>query len=64
MLSAEQCIAKARTLSARAAVERMPPSEFLAFAEWLGLSDTVDGQEDGAERGNAPLPQREDCRLA
>ena len=45
MLSAEQSIAKSRALWSRSAVERMPPSEFLAFAEWLGLSDAVDGED-------------------
>ncbi len=58
MLSAEQCIAKARALSARAAVERMPPSKFLAFAEWLGLSDTVDEQGGAESEDAAGLPAR------
>ena len=57
MLSAEQCIAKARALLARAAIEKMPPTEFLAFAEWLGLSDTVSGQRVVEVEKIAGLPK-------
>jgi hypothetical protein len=57
MLSTEQRIAQARALSTRASIERMPPLEFLAFAEWLGLSDAVDRQV-GAEADNTQDPRR------
>ncbi len=56
MLSTEQRIAQARALSARASIERMPPLEFLAFTEWLGLSDAVDRQA-GAQTENTQDPR-------
>jgi hypothetical protein len=53
MLSDEQRIAQARALCGRAAVERMAPQEFRSFADWLGLSDLLD-DEDEVE--NPPKP--------
>lgn len=57
MLSAEQRIAQARALCRRAAVERMAPQEFRSFADWLGLSDLVD-DEDEVENPPAPLGKK------
>ena len=58
MLSAEQRIAKARALTERAAIERMMPLEFLAFAEWLGLAETADGHDAFARAEITPGPAK------
>ena len=45
MLSNQEYLVQARALVARSSVERLSPSEFRSFADWLGLADTVDDEE-------------------
>ena len=59
MLSAEECIAKAKALSERAAQDPILSTKFLELAEeWLRLSETAEWQDAFLGVENTPGPPK------